>query len=250
MSCSKIRKKGKVFCIFARMTDLSILPEKIEAVFFDMDGVLYDSMPNHAYSWSGSFKSEGIDFPEYEAYLNEGATGPYTINKVYNQHFGRNATEVEIKRVYNKKTELMNDAPQAPILPGMKEVLWLTMEAGLKVVVVTGSKQPSLIQRLNSDFGIVRENVVSGFDVVNGKPDAEPYLRALAKAGTSPSNSIVIENAPLGVRAARAANLITVAVNTGILKPEDLAGVGASIVLGGTQQLASIWPEILKRGRM
>lgn len=241
---------GKFFCIFAHMTDLSILPVKIEAVFFDMDGVLYDSMPNHAYSWSGSFKCEGIDFPEYEAYLNEGATGPCTINKVFNQRFGRNATEEEIKRVYSKKTELMNEAPQAPILPGMKEVLRRTMEAGLKVVVVTGSKQPSLIERLNSDFGIILENVVSGFDVVNGKPDPEPYLRALEKAGTSAANSIVVENAPLGVRAARAAGLITVAVNTGILKPEDLSSVGASLVLGGTQQLASIWPEILLRGKV
>jgi beta-phosphoglucomutase-like phosphatase (HAD superfamily) len=132
----------------------------------------------------------------------------------------------------------------------MKEVLRRTMEAGLKVVVVTGSKQPSLIERLNSDFGIIRENVVSGFDVVNGKPDPEPYLRALEKAGTSAANSIVVENAPLGVRAARAAGLITVAVNTGILKPEDLSSVGASLVLDDTQQLASIWPEILLRGKV
>lgn len=227
------------------MIDYSIFPNKIKALFFDMDGVLYDSMPKHAFTWVESFKAAGIDFPAYEAYMNEGATGNYTIKKVFRQ-LGREATEEDINRIYDHKSELMNKAPLAPIMPGMQQVVADTLAAGIKVIIVTGSKQPSLISRLNDDFNIGREDIVSGFDVKNGKPDPEPYLRALGKAACPADEAIVVENAPLGILSARAAGLFAVAVNTGILKPEVLSEAGASLVLDSTSQLAEMWPNIIR----
>jgi beta-phosphoglucomutase-like phosphatase (HAD superfamily) len=130
------------------------LPNPLKAVFFDMDGVLYDSMKNHASTWVASFKQAGIDFPAYDAYLNEGRTGPGTIELAFKQYGNRDATEEDIQNIYNHKTSLMLEAPEALILPGMQEIIRLTMTAGIKVMVVTGSKQPSLIERLQKDFGI------------------------------------------------------------------------------------------------
>ena len=43
----------------------------LQAVFFDMDGVLFDSMPYHAYAWAKTFRNHGFEFSEYDAYLNE-----------------------------------------------------------------------------------------------------------------------------------------------------------------------------------
>jgi beta-phosphoglucomutase len=223
------------------------LPKKLKAVFFDMDGVLYDSMTNHASTWVESFKMAGIDFPAYDAYLNEGRTGPSTITIAFEQYGNRPATQSDIKSIYNHKTMLMDNAPEADILPGMQEVMKATQKAGLKVVVVTGSKQPSLLSRLKNDYRINNEDIVSGFDVKNGKPHPEPYLIALEKAGCAASEAIVIENAPLGVESACAAGIATIAVNTGILKAEVLSEAGAIAVFTGTQHLLEHWSEVLEK---
>ena len=73
--------------------------------------------------------------------------------------------------------------------------------------------------------------MVTAFDVKHGKPHPEPYLMGLAKAGVSASEAVVIENAPLGVQAAHAAGIYTMAVNTGPLSPKVLLDAGADIVL-------------------
>lgn len=227
------------------MIDKFKLPEAIKAVFFDMDGVLYDSMKNHASTWVESFRQAGIDFPAYDAYLNEGRTGPSTIRLAFKQYANREATEEDIQTIYDTKTQLIQKAPKAGILPGMQQVVKMTMEAGLMVMVVTGSKQPSLIERLKNDFSIPNEAIVSGFDVKNGKPDPEPYLMALEKTGCRNTEALVIENAPMGIRAAYAAKIATLAVNTGILKEEELSKEGAIKVFPDTLALLSCWPEII-----
>jgi HAD superfamily hydrolase (TIGR01509 family) len=221
------------------------LPNPLKAVFFDMDGVLYDSMKNHASTWVASFKQAGIDFPAYDAYLNEGRTGPGTIELAFKQYGNREATEEDIQNIYNHKTSLMLEAPEALILPGMQEIIRQTMDAGIKVMVVTGSKQPSLIERLQKDFGIPDGAIVSGFDVKRGKPDPEPYLIALEKTGCKCDEALVIENAPMGVRSAHAAGIPTLAVNTGILKDNVLSDEGAIKVFPDTLSLFEQWPSII-----
>jgi beta-phosphoglucomutase-like phosphatase (HAD superfamily) len=73
--------------------------------------------------------------------------------------------------------------------------------------------------------------MVTAYDVKKGKPDPEPYLMALEKAGLQPNEAMVVENAPLGVRSAKGAGIFTVAVNTGILSDDDLWQAGADVVL-------------------
>ncbi len=211
-----------------------------------MDGVLYDSMRNHAQTWVESFQSAGINFPAYDAYLNEGRTGSSTIQVVFEKYGHRPATEEDIQKIYDHKTALMLEATTPKIMPGMQSVVQQTMAAGFKVIVVTGSKQPSLISRLKNDFNIPDENVVSGFDVKRGKPDPEPYLMALKIADCKANEALVIENAPLGVEASHGAGIATIAVNTGILEPEILSRAGAAMVLSGTQELADKWNALIK----
>ena len=82
----------------------------LKAVLFDMDGVLYDSMPIHAVAWTQTLKELGLTFSEEEAYLHEGRTGSGTINIVYQREFGRNATEEEIQKIYERKSSLFDNS--------------------------------------------------------------------------------------------------------------------------------------------
>ncbi len=210
-----------------------------------MDGVLYDSMPNHAKAWSTAVTEFGLSMSPHEAYLHEGRTGHGTINILAQRHWGRNATTEEMERIYAAKSALFNTCPEPQPMPGAAQLLQSIRSLGLTIVLVTGSAQHSLLTRLAHDFpGIFSaERMVTAFDVKHGKPHPEPYLMGLEKAGVSASEAVVIENAPLGVEAAHAAGIYTIAVNTGPLSPKVLLDAGADIVLpreGGFGQALEI----------
>ena len=65
--------------------------------------------------------------------------------------------------------------------------------------------------------------MITAFDVIHGKPDPEPYLKAWERSGLPKKQCVVIENAPLGICSGKAAGLTVYAVNTGILTRADLA---------------------------
>ena len=71
----------------------------LKAVLFDMDGVLFNSMPNHAESWHKVMLRFGFGLSRDEAYMHEGRTGASTINIVSRRERGHDATEEEIKAV-------------------------------------------------------------------------------------------------------------------------------------------------------
>lgn len=207
--------------------------EILKAVLFDMDGVLFDSMPNHAYAWSHAMTQFGLAMTKEEVYMNEGRTGSGTINLLAQRYWGRDATEEEKARIYRAKSDVFNQCPIAKPMPGAWEVLKRVKEMGLTIVLVTGSAQDSLLERLEQHFPRIfqPERMVTGFDVKHGKPHPEPYLMGLEKAGVKAHEAIVVENAPLGVEAGHAADIFTVAVNTGPLADEVLKQAGADMVL-------------------
>lgn len=214
----------------------------IRAVLFDMDGVLFDSMPNHAYAWSHAMTQFGLGMTPEEAYMNEGRTGSGTINILAQRFWGRDATEEEKQRIYEAKSAVFNQCPEALPMPGASEVLQKVKAMGKKIVLVTGSAQLSLLDRLNLHFpGIfTQEMMVTGFDVKHGKPHPEPYLMGLQKAGVRPEEALVVENAPLGVEAGHAAGIYTIAVNTGPLPDSVLKDSGADLVLPSMLALAEM----------
>ena len=201
-----------------------------KAVLFDMDGVLFDSMPNHARSWAEVCTSFGLKMTTEEAYMHEGRTGMSTINILARRNWHRDATPEEIQQIYAEKCRLFNACEEAPKMPGAQELLEQVKAAGLTIVVVTGSGQKSLLDRLQHNYpGFFNEDlIVASKDVKHGKPNPEPYLMGLEKAQVKPWEAIVVENAPLGVRAAVAAQIFTVAVNTGPLPESALLNEGAN----------------------
>lgn len=220
-----------------------------KVVFFDMDGVLYDSMKFHAAAWVNAMNDIGIPFTTQEAYMNEGRTGHSTIDGAFNKHHGRNATEDEKKQIYKLKSSYFESMGPTEKMPFAHDLLNKVNEQGLTVFVVTGSGQHSLLDNLESSFpGIFsKERLVTAFDVIHGKPHPEPYLIALKKSGVQPWESMVIENAPLGVESAVAAGLFTVAVNTGPLDPEVLSQSGANVVVeGGMKELFEKWDQVIQ----
>jgi len=219
-----------------------------KAVLFDMDGVLYNSMPHHAVAWQKSMAEFGINMTEADAYATEGARGIDTIRHMVKLQQGRDISLEEAQRMYDLKTQLFHEMPEAPVFDGVMSLMKQIKEEGMTVGVVTGSGQRPLINRLLTDFGefLDESHIVTAYDVTHGKPNPEPYLMGLRKAGNlQPWQGIVVENAPLGVRAGVAAGCLTVAVNTGPLPNEDLAREGAHLIYNNMVELSNNFKALI-----
>ena len=197
---------------------------RLKAVFFDQDGVLYNSMPYHAESWAWAMTKHGLPYTAMECYRNEGRTSTGVIQEHHRQMYGTDATPELIEAIYKDKTEHFTEMTGGfpGIIPDVDKVLQYLRSQGVQCWVVTGSGQRDLINALNKTFDNAFTGIISSFDVKKGKPDPEPYLKAWERSGFKKEECLVVENAPLGVRAAKAAGLFTCAVNTGILPDSDL----------------------------
>ena len=151
-----------------------------------------------------------------------------------------------VKKKSNKSIDIFNKLPKAERMPGAYEVLQKIKSEGLIPMVVTGSGQLSLLDKLNHNFPDIfkQELMVTAFDVKYGKPNPEPYLMALQKANIQANEAIVIENAPLGVRAGVAAGIFTIAVNTGPLPDSALLDEGANLLFHSMPDFNSHWEEV------
>lgn len=194
-------------------------------VMFDMDGVLFDTMPRHAQAWKRLTVELGLDIPELEFYLQEGRNGRGVIETLL-------GLDADPESLYARKKAYFNAMPEGGLIPGARDVVSHIREKGLDAIVVTGSGQQKSFDRISREYaGLFRtEWMVTGNDVRHGKPDPEPYLTGLWKAGVNPDDAIVIENAPLGVKAGKAAGCFVIAVNTGPLPDRCLFDAGADAV--------------------
>jgi beta-phosphoglucomutase len=214
----------------------------LKAIFFDMDGVIYDSMGNHSVAWNKAFANLGLDFPLEQVYMNEGRTGSSTIQMFFHEKLGREATEEEILHIYAKKSEYFELMPKPIPIKGISRLMERLFKENIAIWVVTGSAQEQLLDGLCIDFyGLVqKERIVSANHVKHGKPNPDPYLLALKKSGFAAAEVAVIENAPLGVLSAKAAGIYTIGINTGILADEILWNAGADVVVKEVHQLEKI----------
>lgn len=221
-------------------------PRRFRAVLFDMDGVLYDSMPHHAIAWQKAMAQFGLDMTVADAYATEGARGIDTIRFFVKKQKGEDISAEEAQRIYDVKTNIFHSMGEAGIFDGVHALMQKIKDAGLQIGVVTGSGQRPLIRRLLTDFGnfLDESHIVTAYDVKRGKPHPDPYLMGLRKVGNlKPWEAIVVENAPLGVRAGVAAGCFTIAVNSGPLADEALTDEGAHLLFPSIADLSEHWAE-------
>ena len=93
------------------------MKKKLKAVLFDMDGVLFDSMPYHSEAWHKVMKSHGLTLSREEAYMHEGRTGASTINIVFQRELGREATQEEIEVSIRRKVFCSIHIPKQSLCP-------------------------------------------------------------------------------------------------------------------------------------
>jgi HAD superfamily hydrolase (TIGR01509 family) len=146
---------------------------------------------------------------------------------------------VEIENIARAKEERFRTIARAEgvtVLPGVRAWLETLRTAGVPCAV--GSSAPRAnIEFIIDDLGL-REffrAIICGEDVLRGKPNPEVFLTAAQRIAASPAQSVVIEDAHVGIEAARAAGMKVVAVTT--THPADTLD-DADLVLNGVEELS------------
>lgn len=232
---------------YCRRRGIDLAGWKPKAALIDMDGTLIDSMRNHTAAWKRLSDELGLDAARDEFYLYEGMTGRATIRLLFRRAKGYEPTDEECDELYARKACYFNEMPKVPVIPGAGRMLDLLVSKGIKRVLVTGSKQLSNLDRLDDDFpgAFPHDLRVTASDVSNGKPHPEPYLKGMSLAGVSPEDSLVIENAPLGVESGRASGAFVLAVTTGPIPHEAFVEAGADLVFSSMDELADALSRII-----
>ena len=231
------------------MTCKSTSYSKITAALIDMDGTLYNSMPNHARAWKTLMDEVGIPTREEEFFLCEGATGAATIDRMILRTWGRHATDDEKRELYARKAELFVQQPPVKIMPGAQELVQALHSRGITTVLVSGSGQNSLLNRLDVDFpgAFPIERRVTSASVAHGKPAPDPFLRGLELAGVAANQAIAIDNAPLGTTSAVAAGVLTVGVVTGPIPAQAIIDTGVHILYNSMNECAALLPRLIDK---
>ncbi len=217
-----------------------------KAVLFDMDGVLIHSMPMHVQAWNKIYTKYDIETTEEYLYSEEGRVATKAIAKLFKEQKGIILSDEETRKIYHEKVEeIKKNHPLPPIMDGMLEFVQLVKESGCAVSVVTGSGHPTLMNILNRYYPDCFDErlMVSAKDVQHGKPHPEPYLMGLEKHGIKAEEAIVVENAPLGTTAGKAAGIFVLGLNSGKLSDKMLYNNGADIVVKTAAELSKWWKE-------
>ena len=190
----------------------------LNSVIFDMDGVVVDGMPYHIESWKKALLTVGISVTDLEIYLMEGMTGEETIQELTSKK-NKFLSDESIRNVLKLKRKIFKDIFTVKLMKGSKELLLELQRLNYRLALVTGTRLEVVNKVLQMGLEGVFEIIITGEMVSNGKPDPEPYLKAVNELNVDKENCLVVENAPAGITSAKSAGLTCFAVQTSL--PEE-----------------------------
>ena len=180
-----------------------------------MDGVITDTMPYHFKAWRSVFASDGIRASHEDVYKREGQKGIDSVRELFSEK-NKFYTDVIGKKLLAEKEELFKRIFKRKFIAGSRAFIKKCHAEGFRLALVTGTSRHEAQKLLPDDLWGCFDVTVCGTDVQNGKPHPEPYLKALAKLKLKPKQAVVFENAPFGIRSAKAAGLLCLALETSL----------------------------------
>jgi sugar-phosphatase len=202
---------------------------RVSAVLFDLDGVLVESRESTERVWLAWALRNGIEEDALRSAMH--GVRSAEVVRALRPDLDAGAESEEIERRQAEDVDGLRAIPGA--------VAALRALKGDRVAVVTSGTRPLALARLAAVGIEPPEVIVFGGDVARGKPDPEGYLAAARRLGAEPAEALVVEDAPPGIEAARAAGMAAVALPSTHGR-EELGG--ADVVLESLEEL----PELLE----
>ena len=196
--------------------------QPIEAVIFDMDGVLADSEPLYHLSMNQVLQAHGHSLTNEDNRIILGTTVIHTW-KWLKDRFGLDGELEEWIGVYDRII-LKNLKENVEPSPGLYDLLDSLKARGLPIGLASSS-QANWVDTVLTTLDVKDRFsvVVSGDMVTNGKPAPEIFLKAAGELGAEPSRCLVFEDSPHGIQAGKSAGMTVVAVLTDLTRDLDLS---------------------------
>ena len=223
------------------------MPE-IQALFFDMDGVIIDTeRDGHRIAFNEAFSQFGYDF-QWDEHLYhrllQVAGGKERMRHYFKEenllaHLTDQEMSDHLIDLHQRKTSIfleMVEAGRLPLRPGIKRFMQEAMDSGVQICLCTTSTENSARTVVSTMLPeITFAHILAGDMVTRKKPDPEIYNLALQKTGLAPESCIVIEDSAIGVQAGKAAGIKVIATTNGYTENEDLSSADIIVTTLGEE---------------
>jgi beta-phosphoglucomutase len=207
-----------------------------QGVIFDMDGVLVDSYRAHLRSWQDTAERLGVHMSDDDFARSFGRTSREIIRSLWPGKFD----DEQVVRFDATKEERYREILEAdfPKMRGASDLIAELHQAGIRLAIGSSGPPPNveLVRRKLRDGELIQETV-NGTEVKHGKPEPDVFLIAARKIQVEPKNCAVIEDAPVGIEAAKRAGMVAIGL-TGTASREALAQ-RADLVVDSLSELSS-----------
>lgn len=209
-----------------------------QAVLWDLDGVLVDTGPFHFAAWQAFMGEQGRDFTQADFQHTFGLRNDAILAYLFG-----NLSSQEAACLAERKERLFRSRLNGlTALPGAAETVKRLSSTGLKQAVVSSGPREN-VELVLSLLGLLPcfAAIVAEQDVRRGKPDPEGFLLAAQRLGVSPGRCVVVEDAPQGVAAGKAAGMRCIGLASS-RPPQAL--VRADLVVSILED-SRVWPMLL-----
>ena len=185
----------------------------LEAILFDLDGVIIDSEPLHEKAFRQTSLHLGRDLTQEEVASLKGTVEEIGAAKLLEYNPAATHSIPQVMEYHNTLYKAMFD--QMRLIPGSREFIQKAHRKGFKLGLTTSALRENQ-QRVFEMFNLrpFFSTITTGEDIINGKPHPDPYLKTAEKLGVAPANALVIEDSLNGVRSGKAAGCRVIAITT------------------------------------
>lgn len=183
---------------------------RFSAVLFDFDGVLGDTMEDNFRAWQRAMADFGVAITAEEYYLREGMRLAELARELW--EIPNHGSACDVEEIVKRKERYYLEHHSFSFYPGAEALVAALVAQGVPIALVTAARRARLAASVPPPFLDLFTVIVGGEDSGRGKPFPDPYLAAAMKLAVPIGQCVVIENAPLGIRAAKSAGAYCIAV--------------------------------------
>jgi beta-phosphoglucomutase family hydrolase len=200
---------------------------RIQAVIFDLDGLIIDSEPLQLRAINQALAPVGITLTEADWMQRVGYKSIETIRLLRAQHgFERDPEEIERDKVRAYR-QIIREGDALKLMPGVRESIHACQDAQLALALASSSVRADITVILDTfELSGLFDVVVAGDEVSQGKPDPEIFLKAAEGLAVDPAACLVLEDAPSGIAAAHAAGMVSIAIPNRFTRHQNFNGAG------------------------
>ncbi len=191
--------------------------KNFKAVLFDMDGVIVDSMPYHFISWFEALKKYKVTVTPFDIYEKEGEKSDNCVRRFFERD-GIKFDDKKVQDVLNLRNKIFKKYFKVFLFDDIEPVLRNLKKQNIKTAIVTGSSKQKVMSMLPKKIIKMFDVIISADMIKKGKPHPDSYLTAAKELNLKSNQCLVIENAPNGIKAAKAAKMFCSAVTTSLPK--------------------------------